>query len=192
MLINDSYDRTLWLMMRYDKEDRNLIVDFIKNFPDELYMEIRNNLLIIDECKKNNNSVDKKLFNGNYDKDDKLFYYSFNSYDNSLSLGCSILIGECYDEDFEIELYSSDDLENVTKNLNVFVATIKPYKNSFSDGHAKRLWVGGGILSNTPYRSYMLESSYREILSFGVLNINNIPNELEIDKIDLLVKKRKK
>ena len=189
MIFNDSYDKSLFLLLKYDKEDREKIKRFINDIPSEMYVEIKEKFNYI------NDICSKDKLCGYFNRDNLQFYYKINLYDNSLSIGYDVINDneEC-DDLFEINLYPSNNLLNMSKNDSIFLATIRPSKHAFSCGKAKRLWIYGGILSDSRFRFVSLESSYRNIIYNGIVNVKNISSDLDLDEINKcksLVKKIK-
>lgn len=191
MIFNSDYDKSLWLMMVCDKENSEKINCFIRNIPSDLYLEIKERVSFIDDCKNKNIDINVKDICGSYDSDNKSYYYRFEPYKHGLVLGYN----DIYNEEFEIILYPNN-LEYSNNNDLSLIGVIHPYRNSFSYGDSRRLYFNNSfILSGSSFRFISLESSFRKIINVKLMNMNNIPLELEINKTDkgnMLIRKKNK
>lgn len=192
MVFSDSYDKSLFLLLKYDKEDREKIKKFINDIPREMYIDINKKFDYISDSSK---IFDNNELCGYFNRDNVQFYYRINLCDKSLNIGYNLIsdIKE-YSDEFEINLYPCNDLLNMTKNNCIYVAMIRPFKYAFNYGKAKRLWVYGGFLSESRLRFVSLESSYRNIINSGIINTNNISDNISLEDVNNfkgLVKKKK-
>lgn len=192
MIFGDGYDKSLWLMMKCDKNNRKIISDFIKNIPDDFYLKIRENISIIDYYKKSNVLFDNRNMSCEYEKDNRLYYFKFDPYNMGLTLGYSVINGDKYIDEFEMILYSFDEF--IDKGVLNVVGIIHPYRNSFESGDSRRLLINNSIfMSNVNFKFFSLESSFREVISVKLLNMNSIPLNMDINDINknkLLIKKK--
>lgn len=101
---SEYYDNSLWLMIKADKENRMKIVEFIKNIPELMLIEIR-------ECVRSykHNQIDNYGF-GQYMTSDKCVYcYTIDGIGN-LIINKSIFLGDGYSTVMELCLSINDDL----------------------------------------------------------------------------------
>lgn len=189
MIFGNGYDSSLWLMMKSDRKNRKKILEFIGNIPEKLYIEIKEKLSMIDDYRESNRN--RVYFHGNCEKDGKLYYYRIDLYNYGLSIGCSIFNGLSYDEIFEINIYPSDNLADVSKEEYVLVGKIEPDKYACDKEISNTICVTGGVLSKTPFRFLELHSDWCEILNVGIFNVNSIPKELDY-KTTRVVRRRKR
>ena len=115
MIINKTYDKTLWLMLCSDRINRKRIIDFLNVIPIDLYNKIRVALGFY-VVKENNFSINKSdelyksYFNGEVKTSgDMKYWYMIDSKTGALSLGEKLLDGECEYDFFHMVIYPFDD-----------------------------------------------------------------------------------
>lgn len=190
MILGYGYDSSLWLLMKNDKVNRKAIVEFIRNIPEELYLDIKDKLSTINDYREGKiKVVDKnKVYDfGSFRKEDKVYYYKINLYNYGLTLGFGVFNGLSYNKRFEINLYPSNNLENNEEYT--FIGSIQPCCNYY--GITKKLFICDRIFFKTPYRFMELHSSLSEKTNIGIVNVNRIPKELDygdLYKLNTLVR----
>lgn len=198
MILGNGYDSALWLLMKGDKEDRERIEDFIRSIPEELYLEIRDKLSIINDYRLGNRIVSNKnrvYDHGNCKKDEEMYYYRINLYNYGLSLGCSVFNGILYDEELEICLYPVDKFDCITKDSSIFIGQVSPDRYSNFNELGKNIYLDSGFVLGTSFRGLKLVSSFDVLLDVRIINTNKVPFELDYNdliKPNKLVRKKNK
>ena len=199
MIFGSDYDKSLWLIMKSNKKNRDKIVDFIKNIPEELYLQIREKLMIVDEYRsKKMRFYDENgiYFHDNLEKDGKLYYYMIDPYSYSLTLGYSVVNsdGYGYKSVFELLLKPNEDFEYISRDGR-FIGYVSPDENALLRDDSRKLTLTSGMLSNTSFRFMITDSSWGEIVNIGIVNVKDVPNELDLVSLEdgnKLVRRKKK
>lgn len=193
MFIRSDFDRTLWFILKYDKKNRNDIVEFIKNIPDDLLkrMCLELNLCPIGDEKYPLKKI-TKAFRNEYG--DTYFY--------NISLnGCQIIINlsiwNHYDDNYhevrQITLYPVE--MNVLKDISFeYPIYIGDYYHTIT----RMSLFSNAVICNGNDRGYeLVDSNYNSVVIQDVdgnrrksIYIDEIPNELNINVF--LGKKRMK
>lgn len=124
----DLYDRSLWLMLKTDKKNREKIIKFVRSIPRELREQIKKSIYIYKEKIKDNDElfdVDDDRLSGNIENSRHvLYWYNISSLDGSLSLGYSFLNEDKYYDAFEMKLIPYDDLYQLKYFDDEWIGTI--------------------------------------------------------------------
>lgn len=72
MIINSSFDRTLWMMLSCDKKNRDDIADFIRNIPSDLFIRMHDEL---DGC---DNLCLRKITKAIRNEDNDTYFYDIS------------------------------------------------------------------------------------------------------------------
>ena len=125
MIINKTYDKSLWFMLCSDRVNRGRIVDFINKIPKELYDKLRISLgFYVD--KEMNLSITKKdelyksFLNGEViTSGDMRYWYMFDTKTGALNFGESIINDENEYNTFYLTIYPiNDNVLNDKKEYN--------------------------------------------------------------------------
>ncbi len=104
MIINDDFDRTLWLILVGDSENRYDIAKFISSFPKEMVERIHREL---EKCNTENDSVIKKNFSKAFRNDKgNTYLYAVNINGNEIKLKFSVFGNTTiqYEENVELSI----------------------------------------------------------------------------------------
>lgn len=117
MLFGEGYDMSLYLILKSDKKNRNLIFNFLRDFPMQLYLEI------LDCLNRRKNDTDEDWIEENecYSYDN-LFHYSYQI----SSIGYITLSSEIFSDNRYRSLYDLElcDIENLDDYENFDSETI--------------------------------------------------------------------
>lgn len=123
MVIRNDFDKTLWLILKFDKKNRKDIFEFIKNIPDDLFERIH---LELEKCSIDDEKYPLKKINKAFRNDNGDTYF----YTVSLN-GCQIIINlsiwnqfdSTYDEVIQITLYSlsMDDIKDIEPEYPIYI-----------------------------------------------------------------------
>ena len=186
MIFDLQYDKTLWLMMSVNKNNRKKIISFIEAIPNKLIIKIKNSL---NEYKNNKfYGIKNKTLYGELNVDGEyLYHYHVNCLTGELTLGRSIYQYGVYFSDFEIKInmmiddsYNlgevSFDYENVIGNDGVFNGNKTTYTYVLIDLFSKKIVVSS--------KKDLVGSEKR----FKV--VNWIPEDYSMKDVHKLVKKK--
>lgn len=191
MIFDDGFDRTLWLLLEKDIDNRTRIVDFIRSIPRELLINIQNSLI------KYNNMTDKKEIYGD-DYTRKNYIYYFNISDGVLHLGrCAYRYGLYY-TDFELRLRSFKDIKEIEMFNDGFVGEMSYDFKQVSSGNMFVLGDSKDVvyrIMRYPFCDVLRVSNNSEIFGTKYRNVNldervNDYNLEDIRTDKLFVKKR--
>lgn len=107
MIFGEGYDTSLWLMLYSDNKNRNMILDFIKSIPEELFTKIYSATDSFSRYKEANvHHRECKGLNGYIETSNRvLYWFQIDPYSHGMTLGYSVFDGATWDEVFEIFLY---------------------------------------------------------------------------------------
>ena len=204
MIFDKKIDSSLWMMVYVDKQNRDEIVNFIQEFPEELRREIIDKLALLkmykDEDKKN-----MEFLCGEFETEDKLLYwYEIDSYHNELDMGYKVYNSGKYEDVFEITLAMRDNISIDKYFQKEYIGKIeydiytKRIDNMFSISNSSE---NEYYLVRTPF-GYMVNYSNDDVRGIRQnvtrVNILDIPEDVIISDLDIkedenrLVRRRKK
>ena len=143
MIIDESYDKSLWIVTHSDKKNRDMIVDFINSIPDSLYTRIQASADMVSRCKRENISYsdrpEKELHGSVITKDKIMYWYLIDPYNFGMTLGYSIFDGKDYDDMFEMTLYpySQPEIDYYERSLMARVCDVSNGGYSFAKDEVK-------------------------------------------------------
>lgn len=188
MLINKTYDKSLWFMLCSDRENRDRIVEFINRIPMELYDKIRISLgFYIDKENifsiTNNDEFYKSFLNGEVRTiGDMRYWYMFDTKTGTLNLGESIIDGEDEYNSFIMTIYPINDrILNDKKEYNdCLVGEITNcYLDEYSDTvsfHLIRFSFCDIIVSSC--KNYLYNKN-----KYRLIDIDNMPNNFTLNNL---------
>jgi len=132
-MFNSEFDRSLWLMIISDKNNRYNIINFIKSIPNDLFyfMDIEldkymkyeeSNVGILDRGDICLRGECKSRFNGKYS-------FIIDMIQNSLTITKSIFVNNQYKKEFEIVLFAKSRYNNVDLFSSQLLGNIVNYNN---------------------------------------------------------------
>ena len=167
MVFGVNYDISLWLILKSDSKNRNIILNFIKSIPNDIYKEI---LFIISEYQK---GVTTNLYR-EFKFKDMIYFFRLTKEDGSIRIGSSSKKVEDNDI-FLLKIYpfNSDDVVKSNSFIGEFIYQIKDQKK--------------GKITDCDSISYkivrFLSNLYISNDSDYLYPISNIFRKLETDKI---------
>jgi len=180
------YDRSLWLMLKADKDNRDRIIEFINDIPFELRKRIEESIRIYKMGIKDNSilyGMEDKRLSGSYETvRHVLYWYNIDVVDSlgTLTLGYSILYGDMYYEVIEMQLVPYDDLYRLKYFDNEVIGNLMydiTMTKNFVSGKEKKYDI-----INTPFGDFILlilkdrNDKYRYELC--KINIEKIPDNI--------------
>ena len=105
MIFDLNYDKTLWLMMSVNKNNREKIVKFIDSMPNELLIKLRSGLKEYNNSKFYGNG-NKKIYGEINNGEEYLYHFNLDTETGELTLGRSMYQYGVYFKDFEIKINS--------------------------------------------------------------------------------------
>ena len=201
MVIRSDFDRTLRLILKFDKKNRKDIFEFIKNIPDDLFERIH---LELDKCPMDDEKYPLSKITKAFRNDDGDTYF----YNISLN-GCQIIINlsiwkqfnDNYHEVIQVTLYplSMDDIKYIEPEYPIYIGD---YYHTIS----KMSFLYNTVICRGNDMGYELvdgNDSYVTIQSVDGkidknIDISKIPVDINIDDfkdkriINRLIRKRNK
>lgn len=185
----DYYDKSLWLMLKVDRENRDRIIDFIKCIPYELHIQIQDSIRIYKEKVKDNDILfsecDYKL-SGDFETNRHvLYWYDINIDNGSLTLGYSILYGYIYwdsiimelvpyDEMYQLRYFDDELIGNLEYDFTTTETSIACNEKEYN-------------IINTPFGNLIIsmleDRQNRKRLGINRVDIEKIPDELFINDL---------
>jgi len=107
MIFNREFDKTLKLILNGDKNNKDIIIDFISSIPDSLYQQIKSSLLKFDKIREENvYLLDMEDIDGEFIVNNKIkYYFVLDMIFNCLTIGKTYLINGNESKELEIKLY---------------------------------------------------------------------------------------
>lgn len=184
MIINEVYDKSLWLVVKNDKKNRDMIVDFMNSVPDRLYDTMKMFANIACSCMKDNSFY---LDNGNsvITPDGIMYWFRIDRYNYGLTLGYSIFDGHNYEPAWEMTLYPFEESKLDKYELIASVCDVSTGRRS-DDNEIKYL------LQKDKY-GYMISILSEQKIRSKDANFGKMPKDIELSdlrKSNRLVLKR--
>ena len=191
MIFDKKIDSSLWMMVYADKQNRDEIVDFIQEFPEELRRAIIDKLALLkmykDEDKKN-----MEFLCGEFETEDKLLYwYEIDSYHNELDMGYKVYNCGKYEDVFDITLAMRD-------NISIDKYFQKEYIGKIEyDIYTKRIDDMFSISNSSENDYYLVRTPFGYMVNYsndddrGIrqnvtrVNILDIPEDVNINDLDI-------
>lgn len=187
MILGNDYDRTLWLMIECNKDDRNNIIDLINEIPCELYERIRNSLYILNKYGNESGTSNLDYLHGNIIVDDRKYYYRIDNYKYCLILGRSKKEDNVYNEEIELCL-NRISKDEIFKGYNLLVGSIQ-----YNNGEIKKLCLGDKVRLWNFCRYVLVTNDFDDIENIDIVNVKNIPDIIDYSDLSnnkMLVRKR--
>ena len=116
MIYNKIIDNGIWLMLLADEENKDNIIQFITNMPEELKMKIIEKLKVFSQY-KNTGVMNFYFLCGECNiNNSKLYNFEIDPYIEEIDMGYMECINGVYRDVFKMSLHLGDDIEN-TKNF---------------------------------------------------------------------------
>ena len=116
-MFSEEFDRSLWLMLGSDKNNREDIVNFIRSVPNELYQQIYIQLDKYEKYEESNIDIldreDICLYGNCNGKYDLRYYFVVDMIQNSLTIGVGNNIDMNFIKSYEITLYAKSRYNSV-------------------------------------------------------------------------------
>jgi len=176
MIINESYDKSLWLVVHSDKKNRNMIIDFMNSIPDRLYDTMRMFANIACSCMKDNSFyLDKS--NSIIARDGIMYWFRIDRDNFGLTLGYSVFDGHDYDVMFELTLYPFEEekIKSVKDNALFILGNVNGVEYSVSDEIEY-------VLKKDKYGFEMCLLSSKKVRSKDVY-LDKIPGDMELSNL---------
>ena len=135
MVFSDELDKSLYMILENDDNNRKLVCDFIKKIPNELYNEIMVGFDKIEEYVNHDLSVfdisDDFCIRGEFIQD-LIYKYSFiiDLLEDSLTVSREILIDDKFYIDTEIKLYVKNNYNNIDEFGRQSIGHFKDWANN--------------------------------------------------------------
>ena len=186
-------DKSLLLILNADRKNRDRIIDFIKNIPDELILLINDRMKLYEEYK---NTGEKKVafLCGEYNTSDNLLYFfEIDTYFNEIDIGYKKSNGYIYEDVFKMCLSLDDDLLFVDNFIKKNIGRIEYDIHIESiDGIYNKKNSSENVynLVKTPlgYMVLYSKNNDRSIKHYiQGIDVSNITDELNIDDVQNMV-----
>ena len=119
MIINSSFDRSLWLMLACDKKNRDDIADFIKNIPVDLFFRMHDEL---DGC---DNLCLRKITKAFRNEDNDTYFYDISLNVEQIIINLSIWKwnDSSYHDVRQISMYplTLDEIKNIDSEYPIYI-----------------------------------------------------------------------
>lgn len=189
MIFNEKFDNSLWLMVNSDKNNKDDIVAFVKNLPNELYQLIYSRLDEYKQYKEGKIDVlensDNFCLTGNIFTFDRCKYsFVIDMIVNSLTINKFVLKGKKYEKVYGLSMCA----ESSYNNADIFGTQLI--------GH---IWDNGLDIEyemiSTLLGKMIVYSDNIIFKKYKRINVNEIPSDINIDSLSskkVFVKARKK
>ena len=186
MVINSSFDRSLWLMLVCDKKNRYDIADFIRNIPNDLFIRMHDEL---DGC---DNLCLRKITKAFRNEDNDTYFYDISLNMEQIIINLSIWKwnDSSYHDVRQICIYplTLDEIKNIDSEYPKYIGD---YYHTIS----KMSFLYNTVICNGNDRGYeLIYGDEYDVVIQDVdgkleknINIDRIPND--IDMFDLVNKK---
>lgn len=193
MIFDNDYDKSLWLLVKADIDNKVKVTNFISSIPYELYIEIKDRLSKVNEYKSNNLYLDKVIYyHGNCVIDDRRFFYSINPYNYGLSLGYSVLNEYSdFERVYEFTIFPFEYSNLYDEKNSLLVARVEYDGSSLYCENTKDVFLSTGILESSYLKFLYQVSSWGEILGVKIINCKNLNDNIILNKSNKLIRKRK-
>ena len=160
MIFNKEFDKTLKLILDGDKNNKEIIIDFIRLIPDSLYGGIKSSLMNFDKIKKENTYLlDMEDIEGEFIVNNKIkYYFILDTIFNCLTIGKNYLIDGYESKEFELKLYS-DGSDTLSFGEQYLGSLYKSYANDKVDYELVNSVFGLMFVSKNRH----LVSSYKKV-----------------------------
>ena len=197
MIFNNNYDKILWLILKYDKSNRERILDFIENIPCEFLIKIQKVIKEYVEYKLDN-SVDKKnnFYGEYYDESKYLYHFNIDKDCDTLFVGRHILKYGRMFNDFGLLLTDGIDVKNMNEVCEYVIGKVSFDYDIINDG----MRVFQGEYTSIDYKlldvilGYVMIISNQDRVMFKdmkkIVSIDNIPKDYDINDVKRLIRKR--
>ena len=168
MIFNKEFDKTLKLILDGDKNNKEIIIDFIRLIPGSLYGRIKSSLMNFDKIKKENTYLlDMEDIEGEFIVNNKIkYYFILDTILNCLTIGKNYLIDGYESMEFELKLYS-DGSDTLSFGEQYLGSLYKSFDNDKVDYELVNSVFGLMFVSKNRH----LVSSYKKI--YRVENIKS-------------------
>lgn len=209
MVFDKNYDNTLWLVLMGDKNNRDVIMEFIKSIPANFLYTIQNTLLEYNRYLLENENVPVKdrsyrAFNGDiYGSDGYLYSFNIDISSNTLSLFRNAYRYGLYFNDFELVLFPYNMISQLVDFSKCMIAELNYDYDQINTGSQVLLGDCTNVYYNLvklPFGS-VLSSLNNDLFLFkkriSLVDTENIPvdynvSDMNNDRINKLVKSKKK
>ena len=200
MVINSSFDRSLWLMLACDRKNRYDIADFIRNIPNDLFERIYVELKM---CSKRDDSYPlRKITKAFRNEDNDTYFYDISVNMEQIIINLSIWKwnDSSYHDVRQICIYplTLEEIKNIDSEYPKYIGD---YYHTIS----KMSFLYNTVICNGNDRGYeLIYGDKYEVIIQDVdgklektINIDRIPNEININdlvnkkSINKLVRKRR-
>ncbi len=180
MIFNDEYDASLWCMIKADKKNRKELVDFLKEIPEELIINVRTAI-----NKAQEEQFEDETFSERYiSKDNPSIYYSYDVDFMNLTITKSIDDGKTEQDLFRLTLnpISLEDKFNWLGTISNVVNSEYISENMQVTDEIEREYT----IHHLPvgyFVSYAVYSDKRESKHYRPISLKKIPNDLNRQNI---------
>lgn len=197
MIFNNNYDKILWLILKYDKSNRERILDFIENIPCEFLIKIQNVIKEYVEYKSDSSVYKKNNFYGEYyDESKYLYHFNIDKDCDTLFVGRHILKYGRMFNDFGLLLTDGIDVKNMNEVCEYVIGKVSFDYDIINDG----MRVFQGEYTSIDYKlldvilGYVMIISNQDRVMFKdmkkIVSIDNIPKDYDINDVKKLIRKR--
>lgn len=199
MIFDKNYDRTLWLMLKGDKDNRKIILEFIKLIPNHFLVKIQNTIKEYEEYKLDDNKeLKKKNFNGEwYDGEKYLYHFNIDKDNDTLFVGRNVFKYGMFNNDFGLLLVNDIDVSIMENFCEYLIGKVSFNYELINDGirivQGKYTSIDYKLL-NVVLGNVMVTSSRDRILfknRMGFVDTDNIPDNYNLDDVNRLVRNKK-
>lgn len=203
MIFDKNYDDVLWLLIEGDRNNRDIIINFIKSIPNELLVKIQNTILEYNSYKLSKENNDYIGFYGEmYDKNGDLYSFNIDEDSDVLKLSRSTYNYGKYYNNFNLVLSSYNDINQLSDYSKVILGCLSYnykhviYDNSVCLGDCTKIKYD---LVKLPFGNILVSSNGDLLFKrrISVVSTDKLGNDYTIEdvrdgKINNLVRSRKK
>lgn len=205
MVFNEEFDRTIWIILASDKDNRFNIAEFIYNMPRELLEKIYNQLKLYSSDNDNKAMKSNDFRKALRDKDGNNYFYTvdMDSQEIKINLKKWNSSSDKLEENIGLSLYaiSIEDLTNIEEDFPLYIGNYHYNTSGFLNPFSSTLVVLGDERDYEIFENTILGlkiSVTDDNRTFRRVNIKNMPQDISLSdlgdrcSVNRLVRGRKK
>lgn len=187
MIFDFDYDKSLWLILKSERINKDKIINFIKSIPKGLYEDIYKSVKVyreeyygIDDLEM---VVDDRLYGDIKSSKNNTFWYNIDLLDGSLFLGYGFLCNDKFYDIFEMKLLSYDGFKKDKCDDLEEIGFIN-YDITSTERMITCCWKDYNFI-NTSFGNYIVsileDRNGRNKISLSRIDLRCLPDEIFID-----------
>lgn len=191
MFFGDVYDKSLYLIIKYNKRDRDMLLDFLKIIPLEFKMMIRDKICEYEKNVSMGLSASNNDYNLDiYTKEGYLYLFNIDINTGLLSISRSFYQYGAYYKELEVKLFKYNNMDSYDrKDVGGICYGFNNNIDVNRNNRLSRLKEYNYRVLNISYKNILLLFENNRFIGIEKIDMNNIDNDL-CDKMVYNNKKR--